>query len=89
MTKNMLRGFVNKTRCDQANPNSLSIRNVTGDVVQLKEYECVEIEHHKDVGKTIGEYESRGWRLHTYETAGMGAGPMAYKVNHYLLFERG
>jgi len=55
----------------------------------MKEYECVEIEHHKDVGKTIGEYQSRGWRLHTYQTAGMGAGPMAYKVNHYLLFERG
>jgi len=55
----------------------------------MKEYECVEVEHHKDVGMTIGEYQSRGWRLHTYQTAVMGAGPMAYKVNHYLLFERG
>jgi hypothetical protein len=53
------------------------------------EYLCVEVSHHRDVGKTIGEYQSKGWRLHTYPTAGMGAGPMAYKVIHYLLFERG
>jgi hypothetical protein len=79
---------VNKARLDQDNSNRLTLRNVAGDVVELKQYECVEIGHHKDVGKTIGEYQSRGWRLHTYQTAGMGAGPMAYKVNHYLLFER-
>jgi hypothetical protein len=80
---------VNKARCDRANSNRLSLKNVTGDVVELKEYECVEIEHHKDVGKMIEEWERNGWRLHTYQTAGMGAGPMAYKVNHYLLFEKG
>jgi len=55
---------------------------------KLKEYECVEVEHHKDVGKTIEEYESNGWHLHTYQTAGMGQGPMWYRVSHYLLFER-
>jgi hypothetical protein len=55
----------------------------------LKEYECVEVKHHKDVGRTIGEYLRGGWRLHTYQTAGMGAGPMSYRVGHYLLFERG
>jgi hypothetical protein len=55
---------------------------------KLKNYECVEVEHHKDVGETIEEYERNGWRLHTYQTAGMGAGPMSYIVNHYLLFER-
>jgi len=54
----------------------------------LKEYECVEVKHHKDVAKTIEDYQQNGWRLHTYQTAGMGAGPMAYNVNHYLLFER-
>jgi hypothetical protein len=84
-----VRGFVNKARCDQANSNRLSLKNVAGGVVEMKEYECVEVEHHKHVGKTIGEYQSRGWSLHSYQTAGMGAGPMAYKVNHYLLFERG
>jgi hypothetical protein len=48
----------------------------------------VEVNNHKYVGKTIDEYQTKGWHLHTYQTAGMGAGPMAYKVNHYLLFER-
>jgi len=66
-----------------------TLRDVKGGDAELKEYECVQVEHHKDVGRTIGEYESRGWSLHSYQTAGMGAGPMAYKVNHYLLFERG
>jgi hypothetical protein len=55
----------------------------------LKEWKCVEIKHHKDIGKTIEQYERKGWRIHTYQTAGMGAGPMAYNVNHYLLFEKG
>jgi len=54
----------------------------------LKNYECVEVKHHKDVGKKIEEYERNGWHLHTYQTAGMGAGPMSYIVNHYLLFEK-
>jgi hypothetical protein len=60
-----------------------------GVTVKLKEYECVEVEHHKDVGRTIEEWQRKGWRLHTYQTAGMGGGPMVYKVNHYLLFEKG
>jgi hypothetical protein len=55
---------------------------------KLKTYECVQVEHHKDVGKTIEEYERNGWHLHTYEAAGMGAGPMSYIVSHYLLFEK-
>jgi len=54
----------------------------------LKEYECVEVKHHKDVGKTTEEWQKNGWHLHAYQTAGMGAGPMSYNVNHYLLFER-
>jgi hypothetical protein len=55
---------------------------------KLKKYECVEVKHHKDVAKTIEEYESNGWHLYTYQTAGMGTGPLSYIVNHYLLFER-
>jgi len=56
---------------------------------ELKEWECVEVKHHEDVSKTIDEYQRKGWRLHSYQTAGMGAGPMSYVVNHYLLFEKG
>ena len=59
-----------------------------GVIVKLKEYECVEVKHHKDVGRTIKEWQKNGWSLHTYQTAGMGAGPMSYIVIHYLLFER-
>jgi len=54
----------------------------------LKKYECVEVKDHKKIGETIEEYQLKGWNLHSYETAGMGAGPMSYKVFHYLLFEK-
>ena len=53
----------------------------------MKEYECVQVGHHKDIGKTIEEWQKKGWRLHTYACAGLylaGA-----PVNHYLLFEKG
>lgn len=55
----------------------------------MKEWECVEVKQHKDVGETIAEYQKKGWRLHTYQTAGIGARPMSNVVSHYLLFERG
>jgi len=58
---------------------------VTGD---LKEWKCVLVGHHDNVGKVIEEWEKAGWRLHAYQTAGMG-GAVNYTVNHYLLFERG
>jgi hypothetical protein len=50
----------------------------------LKEYECVQVNHHKDVGKTIGEWQKKGWHFHTYQTTGYGTA-----INHYLLFEKG
>ena len=50
----------------------------------MKEYECVQVSHHKDVGKTIAEWETNGWCLHSYVVAGS---PTA--VNHYLLFKKG
>ncbi|GAI04731.1 unnamed protein product [marine sediment metagenome] len=55
----------------------------------MKEYECVEVKHHKDISKIIEQYQRDGWSLNTYQTAGMGTGPMAYNVKHYLLFEKG
>lgn len=54
----------------------------------MKKYKCIEVKHHNDIGKAIEEQQSDGWWLHSYQVAGMGAGPMAYNVNHYLLFER-
>jgi hypothetical protein len=55
-----------------------------GVIVKLKEYECVQVGHHKDIGKTIEEWQKNGWRLHTYQAAGFGT-----DVKHYLLFEKG
>jgi len=49
----------------------------------LKEYTCVLVSHHKDIGKTIEEWQKNGWRLHTYQATGFGT-----DVKHYLLFER-
>jgi hypothetical protein len=53
----------------------------------MKEWQCVLVSNHKDVGKTIEEYEKNGWRLHTYACAGNAA--LALGTNHYLLFEKG
>jgi hypothetical protein len=53
-------------------------------IVKLKEYECVQVSHHKDIGRTIMEWEKKGWRLHAYQATGT---PTA--VNHYLLFQKG
>ena len=50
----------------------------------MKEYECVEAKHHKNIGKTIEEWQKKGWRLHTYQAIGTSGNP-----SHYLLFESG
>jgi len=52
--------------------------------VKLKEWECVKVDHHKDIGKTIEERQKKGWRLHTYTCSQYETG----NINHYLLFER-
>jgi len=50
----------------------------------MKEWECVQVQHHKNVGRTIIERQEQGRRLHSYVVAGS---PTA--INHYLLFEKG
>jgi hypothetical protein len=50
----------------------------------MKEYECVQLNHHKGIAKAIKEHLTNGWHLHTYQATGFGSG-----VTHYLLFERG
>jgi hypothetical protein len=49
----------------------------------MKEWECVQVGHHKRVAKVIEAHQENGWRLHTYQA--MGTPTIA---NHYLLFER-
>jgi hypothetical protein len=50
----------------------------------LKEWKCVEVGHHRNVGKTIEDYEKDGWCFRTYQATGQ-----ATLVSHYLLFEKG
>ncbi len=50
----------------------------------MKQYECVQVNHHKKVAPTVEEYAQKGWCLHTYQVAGESGA-----VNHYLLFEKG
>ncbi|MCW3975291.1 MAG: hypothetical protein NWE86_03495 [Candidatus Bathyarchaeota archaeon] len=49
----------------------------------MKDYICVQVENHKEIGKTITEYQKDGWRLHTYQATGRDIW-----IKHYLLFER-
>jgi len=53
----------------------------------LKEWKCVLVGHHKNVGKVIERWEKAGWRLHTYACAGNAV--VTLGTNHYLLFEKG
>jgi len=62
----------------------LAYSKVLGVEVELKEYMCVEVKHHKNVGEKIEEWQKNGWRLHTYQVTGRDIW-----INHYLLFERG
>ncbi|MEJ2126871.1 MAG: hypothetical protein P8X84_05115 [Candidatus Bathyarchaeota archaeon] len=51
----------------------------------MKQWDCVQVNHHKNIGKVIEEWESNGWNLHTYTTAQLRGS----EVNHYLLFSKG
>jgi hypothetical protein len=49
----------------------------------MKVFECVQVKHHNEIGKIIGQWQRNGWRLHTYQATGRDIW-----INHYLLFER-
>jgi hypothetical protein len=51
--------------------------------VNLKEYACVQVNHHKEVPSAIADMQNQGWRLHTYQATGYGI-----DIQHYLLFEK-
>lgn len=50
----------------------------------MKEYKCVQLNHHKKIAEVIQEHLVDGWRLYTYQATGQ-----ATLTTHYLLFERG
>ncbi|UCE95602.1 MAG: hypothetical protein JSV51_07760 [Candidatus Bathyarchaeota archaeon] len=49
----------------------------------MKEWICVQVGHHKQVGPTIERFERNGWKLHTYQVTGRDIW-----MTHYLLFEK-
>lgn len=51
----------------------------------VKEWECVQVNHHKNIGRTVEQWQRSGWRLHTYTCAQVRPS----EIYHYLLFERG
>jgi hypothetical protein len=52
--------------------------------VTLKEYDCIQVNQHKEIPKAIADLQNQGWRLHIYQASGFGT-----DVKHYLLFEKG
>jgi hypothetical protein len=50
----------------------------------LKEYVCLQVGHHRDIGRLLWDYQKRGWILHTYQAAHADG----YAINHYLLLEK-
>ena len=50
----------------------------------LKEYDCIQVNHHKEIPQAIADMQNLGWRLYTYQASGFGT-----DVKHYLLFEKG
>jgi len=42
----------------------------------MKNWECVQVGHHKNIGETIKEWQENGWRLHSYQATG----PLAQKM---------
>ena len=62
----------------------MQISIIKGGQGTMKEYECVQVDHHKDIAKVVKEYLMDGWHLHTYQATGR-----SNWIKHYLLFERG
>ena len=50
----------------------------------MKKWECAQVNHHSNIGRKIEEFESKGWKLHTYSAANLRGS----EINHYLLFEK-
>lgn len=53
----------------------------------MKEWKCVLVGHHDNVGKVIEDWEKAGWRLHTCACAGNAA--VTLGTNYRLLSEKG
>ena len=64
--------------------NVNTIQSVKKGEVKLKEWKCMEVPDHENIGAVIKGRQNDGWRLHTYQAIGTSGDPC-----HYLLFEKG
>jgi hypothetical protein len=76
-------GLVVTIFCENTNEQAVTV--VVLKVKGLKQWECVLVGHHSNFGRTIEEFESKDWNLHTYSAAQLRGS----EINHYLLFEKG
>lgn len=53
----------------------------------MKEWKCVLVGYHNNVGRVIEDWGKAGWRLHTYACAVNAV--VTLGTNHYLLLEKG
>jgi hypothetical protein len=51
----------------------------------VKQYECVQVDHHKRIPQVTEEYLIDGWILYSYQAVSLS---MTSNVRHYLLFEK-
>ncbi|MFA5364129.1 MAG: hypothetical protein WC325_02990 [Candidatus Bathyarchaeia archaeon] len=50
----------------------------------MKKWDCIQVNHHTSIGTVIENFQSKGWKLHTYSAAQLRGS----EINHYLLFEK-
>ena len=65
---------------------SILTTTMEGVIGIMKEYECVEVNHHNKIAEVTEKYIADGWRLYSYQAINMS---MTKNVNHYLMFEKG
>jgi hypothetical protein len=51
----------------------------------VKQYKCVQVDHHNKIPQAINEYLSAGWVVHSYQAVCLS---MTTNVRHYLLLEK-
>ena len=48
----------------------------------MKDYACMQVNHHKDISVAIVEMQNQGWHLNAYQATGYGG-----EAKHCSLFE--
>jgi hypothetical protein len=55
----------------------------------MRQYECVQVDHHESIAQVIEKYVIAGWSLNTYQAVSTTTWPFVFHyAKHYLLFEK-